>query len=258
MRLRLALASNSRERVRRLCWSGSPAVFRARRGARRAGRRRRWTRILCQPFECAFGAIVKTPKKPDAPLKTESAMISLESIALRDCKVYRQWREAPDGTILQVQINQNDVPIVVLKCHIPNPDHALTSGVIVLESGDDFCRWRSLRSDAAALKLSNYFEIYVEQLAPSNRAELEEIGTLFAHDDGSFFILVGSGETRGYVCVKLSDKHQLGHIYFRIDPENLFDVGRANLKPIDRIERAVGKVLSSQIIASDLSAPRER
>jgi hypothetical protein len=185
-------------------------------------------------------------------------MLRLESITLRDCKVYRQWREAPDGTILQVQMNPNDVPIVVLKCHIPNPDHALTSCVVSLESGDDFCRWRGLRSDAAALELSSDFEIYVEHLAPSNRAESEDIGTLLAHDDGSSFILVGSGETRGYVCVKLSDKHQLGHIYFRIDPENLFDVGRANLKPIDRIERAVASVLSGQTIVGDPCAPRER
>jgi hypothetical protein len=161
-------------------------------------------------------------------------MTALKSIPIRECKVYRSWSEAPDGAILQLRKGSLESPRLFLKCKIQNGNGSLLPSVVSLEGESGCWLWSGLRSDAAALDVSDYFEIHIEDPAPSPRAESEPIGGVFAHDVGAIFILVGAGQMRGYLCVRPAEKYALGIIYDPLNPANIFDVGRAIVKPIDR------------------------
>src|SRR5208282_6779796 len=83
-------------------------------------------------------------------------MMRLESIALRDCKVYRDWKNAPDGAILQIRTVSMRIPIIVLKCQIIGPQGNYLPCIVHLE-GNQFAHCISLR-DAGALDVSGHFD----------------------------------------------------------------------------------------------------
>src|SRR5208282_2259748 len=101
-------------------------------------------------------------------------MMRLESIALRDCKVYRDWKNAPDGANLQIRTVSMRIPIIVLKCQIIGPQGNYLPCIVHLE-GNQFAHWISLR-DAGALDVSDHFEIHAVNPEPSPLTE--EVGVL--------------------------------------------------------------------------------
>jgi hypothetical protein len=157
----------------------------------------------------------------------------LKSISIDDCKVYRNWKDAPDGAFLQVKRNTAEDAIVVLKCKLSIDRKVPLPSIVTLDDGPRFCFWEGLSSDAAALDVSEHFKLYVENPVLSSMTYSEVVGTVFAHDGGALFVLVGRGEMRAYLCVRPSDEFALGIVYDQIDPTNIFTVGTVNFKPVD-------------------------
>jgi hypothetical protein len=70
---------------------------------------------------------------------------------------------------------------------------------IVHLEGEEFGFWSGLRSDAVAIDLSGQLEIHVTDLRPGALTEPEQVGFIYAHKDGAFF-LCGPGHG-GRVCL---------------------------------------------------------
>ena|SRR5260370_26539953 len=158
-------------------------------------------------------------------------MPQLDFLPIRDHKFYRNWSKAPDGAILQALRAANEPLTTVMKCKIPSQvAGGLTDCVVMLEGQYIYC-WQLLRSDAAALDVTEYFELGVTNPMPSATITNENPGVLVAHDDGATFLRVHNGDLKGFACVREAGQYKLGHIYFELNPNNFADVGQVAVRP---------------------------
>jgi hypothetical protein len=173
-------------------------------------------------------------------------MSPLETIALRDCKVYRRWIDAPDGTFLQVRPRPEEQSTVIFKCQAQIAGKIYKPCIVALNS-DNFGRMGNLREQAWALDVSSDFEFCLKDQIPSSRSEMDMVGSMFAHDDGAFFMLVGAERQTGYACIRTSETFALGRIYYTVSNADVYEVGKLTLNPVNRIERAIAGMWSRQV-----------
>ncbi len=155
-------------------------------------------------------------------------MTILTMLSISDCLVYESWKNAPDGSLLQIQGKADASPWVGLKIKIQITSGSPIAAVLRLDD-ENLGRWMDPRS-SAAIDVSDHLEICAAN--PSARSLLEEqrAGFLYWQTDGAIFMWGYSGDLGAFVCVKGSVDFPIGGTHYELDFSKLYEVGKASLR----------------------------
>jgi hypothetical protein len=164
-------------------------------------------------------------------------MSHVSSIALRNCRIYANWKEAPNGMLVQLIEQLSDTatsePIVGMKGQMELREGQLLEIFFVLSQAN-IGEWKSM-NDMPAVDVSSGLEIYIDDPTPRPISSAELPGAVYVHKNGSVFMWVFNREVEGFACIRGSDEFLTGMFYHEVDYYQLFEVGRATLKPTERI-----------------------